>query len=124
MATSKHQLKVDDPACGHKAGIQAAMNPKTGEWIGKCPKCGAPAKVEMQIETPSGMQALSRKKFGVGNRVIVGINRELATVKSIREEPGPLGEYVHEVLIDGAAGLRTVLGSEIEAIPIGFSASS
>ena len=77
MATSKHQLKVDAPSCGHNAGIQALMNPRTGEWIGRCAECGAPAKVEMQIETPSGMKALSRKKFGVGNRVIVGINKEL-----------------------------------------------
>jgi hypothetical protein len=121
MATSKHNLKVDAPTCGHNAGIQAAMNPNTGEWLGRCPQCGAPAKVEMQIETPSGMKALSRRKFGEGNRVIVGINREPGTVKAVRDQPGPLGEYVHEVLIDGAVGLRTVLGSEMEPIPIGFS---
>lgn len=120
MATSKHQLKVDAPSCGHNAGIQAAMNPKTGEWIGKCPQCGASAKVEMQIETPSGMKPLSRKQFGVGSRVIVGINKEPGTIRSTSEQPGPLGEYVHEVLIDGATALRTVLGSEMEPIPIGF----
>lgn len=121
MATSKHQLIVGEPTCGHKAGINAMMNPATGEWFGKCPQCGAPAKVEMQIEGPSGMRALSRKRFGVGNRVIVGIAKEPGTVKSVKDEPGPLGEYVHEVVIDGAAGLRTALGSEMEEIPIGFT---
>jgi len=120
MATSKHQVKVGAPTCGHNAGIQATMNPKSGEWIGKCAQCGAPAKVEMQIETPSGMKPLSRKKFGVGNRVIVGISKEPGTIKSVSDQPGPLGEYVHEVLVDGASALRAVLGSEMEAIPIGF----
>jgi hypothetical protein len=123
MVTTKHNLSVGDPGCGHKAGIRAAMNPQTGDWRGWCPECGAPAKVEMQIEGPRGMKPLSRKQFGVGTRVFFGINREPATVRSVSEQAGPLGEFVHEIEIDGAGGLRTAFGSEMEAIPIGFAAS-
>ena len=98
------------------------MDQTSGKWLGRCPKCGAPATVEMQIETPHGMKPLSRKQFAVGSRVFVGINKEAGTVRFVSDQPGLLGEYQHEVLIDGASSLRSAFGSEMEAIPIGFKA--
>ncbi len=119
MSKVKGNFTVHEPSCGHKAGITAAINKLTGEVKGSCAQCGAPAKVEMLIETPRGMNALAKKRFALGTRVHVGIARQTATVKSVSAQPGPLGEYIHEVLVDGETTPRKALGSELEAIPGG-----
>lgn len=116
MDKLKMQIKVTTLPCGHSEGVVAKMNPETGGWAGKCVQCGSPAGVEMHIETPSGMRPLVRKHFPAGSRVLVGINQERATVQVASVRPGTLGEFVHEVLIDGTGEVRTVLGSEMEAI--------
>jgi hypothetical protein len=40
-----------------------------------------------------------------------------ATVKSVAELPSIMGEFVHEVLVDGDQSARRVLGCEIHPIP-------
>jgi hypothetical protein len=40
-----------------------------------------------------------------------------ATVQTVADAPSTLGEYVHEVLIDGDQGMRRVLGSELQPVP-------
>lgn len=112
----KMRLKVTTLPCGHSEGVLAKMNPETGAWTGKCVQCGAPAGVEVNIETPSGIGPLARKHFLAGSRVLVGVNKEKATVKAASVRPGTLGEYVHEVVIDGTSEVRTVLGTEMETL--------
>lgn len=116
MDKLKLQIKVTTLPCGHSEGVMAKMNPETGAWTGKCVQCGSPAGIEVHIETPSGMGPLARKHFPAGSRVLVGANKEKATVKVASVQPGTLGEYVHEVLIDGTSEVRTVLGSEMDPI--------
>lgn len=40
------------------------------------------------------------------------------TVKSVADAPSTLGEFVHEVLVDGDQVVRRALGSEIHPIPV------
>lgn len=40
-----------------------------------------------------------------------------ATVKSVAEVPSVMGEYVHEVLVDGRQEIDKVLGCDLHAIP-------
>jgi hypothetical protein len=49
MPKVKGNFHVDQPTCGHKGPIQAASNPATGQWEGKCVQCGAPAKVRLEV---------------------------------------------------------------------------
>ncbi len=58
-----------------------------------------------------------KKRFSVGRRVMVGLGMRPATVQSVAEVPSTLGEFVHEVLVDGEPQARRVLGSELHAVP-------
>ena len=42
---------------------------------------------------------------------------KVGTVQSVAEQPAALGEYMHEVLVDGEAQSRRVMGCELEAVP-------
>ena len=117
MDKLKFQIHVQELSCGHKAGVKATMNPETGAWNGSCSECGAPAKVEMRVESPSGMKPLSRKYFPVGSRVIVGKEKDSGTVLAVSNHPGSLGEYIHDVQIHGSTELRIAVGSEMEDAP-------
>ena len=57
-----------------------------------------------------------KKRFAVGRRVL-HMGRQAATVHSVAETPSVLGEYQHEILIDGHTETRRVLGCELELIP-------
>jgi len=63
------------------------------------------------------MKQVPRKRFSVGRRVLVGMGMRPATVQTVADAPSTLGEYVHEVLIDGDQGMRRVLGSELQPVP-------
>lgn len=57
-----------------------------------------------------------KNRFAVGRRVL-HMGRQAATVHSVAEAPSVLGEYKHEILIDGHMQTRTALGCELEPIP-------
>jgi hypothetical protein len=52
MPKLKGNLKVHPPSCGHTGPIKGVLNSK-GEWTGRCAQCGAPAKIEMEITSPT-----------------------------------------------------------------------
>jgi len=53
MPKIQGNLKVHPPACGHKGPITSTFDEKAGEWSGKCVQCGAPAKIEVEITSPT-----------------------------------------------------------------------
>ena len=63
------------------------------------------------------MKQLPKKRFSVGRRVLLGLGMQPATVQSVADVPSTLGEYVHEVLVDGDPAMRRVLGSQLQPVP-------
>lgn len=58
-------------------------------------------------------------RFPAGSRVLVGQRKRIATVKSVFDSPDPkmMGEYRHEVLVDGETEALAVMGCDLEAMP-------
>jgi hypothetical protein len=63
------------------------------------------------------MKTPNKKRYSVGRRVLVGMGMLPVTIKSVAEVPSVMGEYVHEVLVDGRKEVQRVLGCEIHRIP-------
>jgi hypothetical protein len=61
----------------------------------------------------------SKNRFSVGRRVLVGQRNRIGTVKSIADSPDPrcMGEFRHEVLVDGETDLLGVMGCDLEGVP-------
>jgi hypothetical protein len=59
----------------------------------------------------------AKKRFSIGRRVLVGIGVRPATVQSVAGAPSILGEYEHEVLVDGKQQIERVLGCDLQPIP-------
>jgi hypothetical protein len=57
------------------------------------------------------MKEVRKKRFSVGRRVLVGMGMRPATVQAVDDAPSMMGEFAHEVLIDGEPQSRRVLGS-------------
>lgn len=59
------------------------------------------------------------KQYSVGRRVLVGQRKRIGTVQSVSDRPDPkcMGEYRHEVLVDGDAEILPVMGCDLEAVP-------
>ena len=57
-----------------------------------------------------------KKRFAIGRRVLLRLGK-VGTVQSVAEQPAALGEYMHEVLVDGEAQSRRAMGCELEAVP-------
>lgn len=68
-------------------------------------------------EEISSMKEIRRKRFSQGRRVLVGMGLRPGTVQSVANAPSTLGEFVHEVLVDGEPQVLRVLGSELQPIP-------
>jgi len=64
------------------------------------------------------MKEPPKQRFSVGRRVLVGLGRRPGTVKSVAEAPSTMGEFVHEVLVDGEAVVRRVAGCDIHPVPV------
>jgi hypothetical protein len=59
-----------------------------------------------------------KKRFSVGRRVLKGLGAQPATVISVADVPSVLGEYMHEIILDGYPNQpQKVLGCELRAIP-------
>jgi hypothetical protein len=58
-----------------------------------------------------------KKRFSIGRRVLVGMGMLPGTVKSVTDMPSVMGEFVHEVLLDGKTETRKDVGCEIYPIP-------
>ena len=56
-------------------------------------------------------------RFSVGRRVLVGIGLQPATVQSVAGAPSVMGEFVHEVLVDGKQQAQKVLGCSLKPLP-------
>jgi hypothetical protein len=67
------------------------------------------------------MKQRSKNRFSIGGRVLVGLGMQPATVQSVADAPSTLGEYAHEVLVDGEQGMRRVLGCDLKPVPDGES---
>jgi hypothetical protein len=63
------------------------------------------------------MKQTKKNRFSVGRRVLVGMGMQPAVVRSVADVPSTLGQYVHEVLVDGEQAMRRVLGSELQPVP-------
>lgn len=63
------------------------------------------------------MKQHRKKRFSPGRRVLVGIGMRPATVQSVAEVPSVMGEFAHQVLIDGETEARPVLGSDLQPLP-------
>jgi hypothetical protein len=63
------------------------------------------------------MQKQAKQRFSPGRRVLVGIGMQPGTVKSVDDVPSVMGEFVHEVVMDGNTKAITVLGCDIHPIP-------
>jgi pyrimidine deaminase RibD-like protein len=63
------------------------------------------------------MKVPDKKRFSIGRRVLVGMGMLPGTVKSVADVPSVMGEFVHEVLLDGKTETRKVVGCEIYPIP-------
>jgi hypothetical protein len=64
------------------------------------------------------MKQNTKKRFSVGHRVQVGDVRRLGTIKSVDDAPSIMGEFVHEVWLDGDPDLGRFVGCEIFPIPV------
>jgi hypothetical protein len=58
-------------------------------------------------------------RFSSGRRVLVGHRKRIGTVKSVADRPDPktMGEFRHEVLVDGESESIGVMGCDLEPMP-------
>ena len=63
------------------------------------------------------MKQIPKKRFSVGRRVLVGMGMRPGTVTSVAEQPSVMGEFCHEVQVDGEQQGREVLGCDLQALP-------
>lgn len=68
------------------------------------------------------MKQRSKNRFSIGRRVLVGLGMQPATVQTVADAPSTLGEYAHEVLVDGEQGMRRILGCDLKPVPDGEGA--
>jgi hypothetical protein len=95
-----------------------ACNKVIGEWL---------TKDEMNMELRAwwqimdnkdySMKQLPKRRFSVGRRVLVGIGMRVGTVRSVDDAPSVLGEFAHEVLVDGEKQPLRVLGCDLQPVP-------
>jgi hypothetical protein len=64
------------------------------------------------------MREPPKQRFSPGRRVLVGIGMRPATVKSVDDVPREMGEFGHEVLLDGEQEVRRVVGCDIHPVPV------
>ena len=59
-----------------------------------------------------------KNRFGPGRRVLVGtIAMRPGTVQAVDDAPSIMGEFVHNVLVDGELQARRVVGCDMQPIP-------
>jgi hypothetical protein len=64
------------------------------------------------------MKKPPKQRFSPGRRVLVGIGMRPGTVKSVAEVPTVMGEFVHDVLMDGEQIAQPVVGCDIHPVPV------
>ena len=86
-----------------------------GEWDSE-----ADMRTELQawwrIMKNRSMKA-RKQRFSPGRRVMVGMGMRVGTVKTVADHPSVLGEFVHEVLVDGENEPRRVVGCDLQPLP-------
>jgi pyrimidine deaminase RibD-like protein len=63
------------------------------------------------------MKVPDKKRFSIGRRVLVGMGMLPGTVNYVADVPSAMGEFVHEVLLDGKTETQKVVGCDIHPIP-------
>jgi len=86
-----------------------------GEWSSE-----ADMRMELQawstiMNNPS--MKTRKQRFSPGRRVMVGMGMKVGTVKTVADHPSVLGEFVHEVLVDGENEPRRVVGCDLQPLP-------
>lgn len=86
-----------------------------GEWDSE-----ADMRMELQawwriMKNPS--MKTRKQRFSPGRRVMVGLGMRVGTVKTVADHPSVLGEFVHEVLVDGEDKPRRVIGCDLQPLP-------
>jgi len=86
-----------------------------GEWDSE-----ADMRMELQawwsiMKNPS--MKTRKQRFSPGRRVMVGMGMRVGTVKTVADHPSLLGEFVHEVLVDGEDQPRRVIGCDLQPLP-------
>jgi hypothetical protein len=92
-----------------------ACDQVVGEWNSE-----ADMRMELQAwwEIMSNPSMKNRKqRFSPGRRVMVGMGMKVGTVKTVADHPSVLGEFVHEVLVDGENEPRRVVGCDLQPVP-------
>jgi len=95
-----------------------ACNKVIGEWLTR-------DEMKMELQAWWGMmnnrnypmKKSPKRRFSIGRRVLVGMGMKVGTVKSIAEQPSVLGEFVHEVLVDGEKQPRRAIGCDLQPVP-------
>lgn len=86
-----------------------------GEW-------GSEADMRMELQAWSTIMnnpsmKTRKQRFSPGRRVMVGMGMKVGTVKTVADHPSVLGEFVHEVLVDGENEPRRVVGCDLQPLP-------
>jgi len=109
----KEHRGIDNPAA--RSLKCDACDQVVGEWDSE-----ADMRMELQawwkIMSNSSMKN-RKQRFSPGRRVMVGMGMKVGTVKSVADHPSVLGEFVHEVLVDGEDQPRRVVGCDLQPLP-------
>ena len=113
----RQQLKEHPGTDGPAARLLKcdACDQVIGEWDSE-----AEMRMELQawwriMKNPS--MKTRKQRFSPGRRVMVGLGMRVGTVKTVADHPSVLGEFVHEVLVDGEDQPRRVIGCELQPLP-------
>jgi hypothetical protein len=102
-------------------------NPAT--WLLRCDACDQVvgewnSEADMRMELQAWWKVMSnpsmknrKQRFSPGRRVMVGMGMKVGTVKSVADHPSVLGEFVHEVFVDGEDQPRRVIGCDLQPLP-------
>jgi hypothetical protein len=113
----KQELKQDLETDDHATWLLKcdACHQVIGEW-----RSESDMRMELQawwniMNNPSMKNR--KQRFSPGRRVMVGMGMKAGTVRSVADRPSVLGEFVHEVLVDGEDQLRRVVGCDLQPVP-------
>src|SRR5580698_7083712 len=79
-----------------------------------------PNKEKQSMRSPFGGQDFIQgvpKRFSAGRRVLFGVANRVGTVQSVAGEPGQMGEFVHQLLVEKTQDILPVLGCDMRPFP-------
>jgi hypothetical protein len=122
-----------DPIYIHEVCRQALTehlgNSAPERWLLKCDACDQvigewDSEADMRMELQAWWRIMNnpcmktrKQRFSPGRRVMVGMGMKVGTVKTVADHPRVLGEFVHEILVDGENEPRRVVGCDLQPLP-------